>query len=305
MDKLFCLIFAFFSIIIQSQTLEGKVYDSETKQPLEFVNVFFKKTTYGTFTNDKGEFKLDFINENDTLYFSTIGYKIQKFRISDIVSTKEFYLAETKKKLDEIVLLGEKLEYASSKKIKENLKAEETNYFSFQLGTEHCIYIPNNSRIKGKIQSLVLDLKEVKDGTKDCRNCKVDYITDFNIKFYEYDVKNKKPGNEIYSKPIFVELKNKTYSLNIDVEAFNIPFLENGICVGVEVINTKYKKPKLAGAFTAPSINFERIRKSKNEESWVRYRNSGNWNFNSYLGNDNKGKFYDRLKIDLTVKFIN
>ncbi|WP_152378410.1 carboxypeptidase-like regulatory domain-containing protein [Flavobacterium haoranii] len=106
----------FFSTTLQSQTLEGKVYDSETKQPLEFVNVFFKKTTYGTFTNDKGEFKLDFSNENDTLYFSTIGYKIQKFRISDIVSTKEFYLAETKKKLDEIVLLGEKLEYASSKK---------------------------------------------------------------------------------------------------------------------------------------------------------------------------------------------
>lgn len=295
----------FICLTVSSQIIRGTVVDSLQNKPLDFVNVFLKKSTFGTFTDTIGKFEIGCLDSSDSLFISRIGYRTKKYKISEINIEKELRidLTEAVEKLNEIIIVSKKVNYTAEKKIKDHSKKEESNYFSFQFGTEHCVYVSNPSKIRGKLEIISLELNEVKDGTKSCKECKVDYITDFNIKFYEYDEKTKKPGNEIYDKPILIIPQNKSYTLKINLKDLNIPFPDNGICIGVEVINTKYKNPKLAGAITAPSLNFDRIRKPINNESWVRYRNIGNWNFKSFKGRDKKGGFLDRLKIDLSVKF--
>lgn len=304
--KLTYFLILFCSIICNSQTIKGVVKNSYSKEPLEFTNVFIKRSTYGTFTDTLGYFEIDAIDFADSLYFSRIGFKTLKLKVSDlkIYENNEILLEETTETLKEIVISNEKRKYSNIKKIKNEKESNEFNYFSFQFGTEHCVYFANEIKKQGKIESISLDLKQVNDGNKECKECKVDYITDFNIKFYEFDEKTKRPGIEIFSEPILIEPENKTYNFIVDLNKYNILFPENGVCIGIEVINTKYKNPKLAGAFTAPSINFNRIRKRNNNESWIRYRNSGNWKFKSYMGYDFEGKFYDLIKIDLKVKYV-
>ena len=304
--KLTYLFILFSSIICNSQTIKGVVKNSYSKEPLEFTNVFIKRSTYGTFTDTLGYFEIDAFDFADSLYFSRIGFMTQKVKVSDlkIHETNEILLMEMTETLKEIIISNKKREYSNAKRIKNKSESNEINYFSFQFGTEHCVYFANEIKRQGKIESFSIDLKQVKDGNKECKECKVDYITDFNIKFYEFDEKTKKPGIEIFSEPILIETENKTYNFIVDLNKYNILFPENGVCIGIEVINRKYKNPKLAGAFTAPSINFQRIRKPSNNESWIRYRNSGNWKFKSYMGHDSRGKFLDRINIDLKVKYV-
>ena len=304
--KLTYLLILFCSIICNSQTIKGVVKNSYSKEPLEFTNVFIKRSTYGTFTDTLGYFEIDAFDFADSLYFSRIGFKTLKLKVSDlkIHETNEILLMETTETLKEIIISNKKREYSNAKRIKNKSESNEINYFSFQFGTEHCVHFANEIKRQGKIESISLYLKQVKDGNKECKECKVDYITDFNIKFYEFDEKTKKPGIEIFSEPIIIEPENKTYNFILDLNKYNILFPKNGVCIGIEVINRRYKNPKLVGAFTAPSINFQRIRKPSNNESWIRYRNSGNWKFKSYMGHDSGGKFLDRINIDLKVKYV-
>ena len=71
---------------------------------------------------------------------------------------------------------------------------------------------------------------------------------------------------------------NKTYELEIDVSDLNIEFPENGICVGVEIVNTKYKTPLKSMAIMAPRINFTHT--DYKIVSWGRYRNKS-WKVNT------------------------
>jgi len=59
----------------QTKTLNGKVADFETGEPIPFVNIVIKHTTTGTTTDTAGTFSLRFPSLTDTLYFTAIGYK--------------------------------------------------------------------------------------------------------------------------------------------------------------------------------------------------------------------------------------
>ena len=63
-------------------------------------------------------------------------------------------------------------------------------------------------------------------------------MSDFNIKFYEYDSITHLPKAEIYSKNIIVSPKNKSYKMQINLDSLNIKIPKNGICIGLEIINT-------------------------------------------------------------------
>ncbi len=74
-----CLTFSVCAIHAQSNckyTIEGKVYDLQSEEPLAYVKVLIKGTALGTLTDDEGHFEFNNIceKEND-LVFSYIGYK--------------------------------------------------------------------------------------------------------------------------------------------------------------------------------------------------------------------------------------
>ncbi len=80
--KILLLILVFSSISTAQKaykvTIKGKVIDEETKQSLEFVNVFLNNTTIGTITDSNGEFSINNIPfGNYNISFSYIGYKVE------------------------------------------------------------------------------------------------------------------------------------------------------------------------------------------------------------------------------------
>ena len=299
------LLYLFFSLNTFSQQIKGVVFDGETNLPIRYVNVILNKNSYGVYTNNKGEFFLKEIADNDSIYISCIGYATNKIRISDIDSSSNnsFILRKKIVQLNDVIVEGRKKKYTNKKEINNSKRKNKTNYFGFQFGTEHCVFIKNESKNKGKVQSISLDFKKVINSPDFCKDCKVDYITDFSIRFYKYNKRKKIPGDEICDNPIIIYSKNKTSILKIKLDTIYIPFLEDGICIGIETINTQYTNPKKVGAFIAPLINFERVRNMAESEAWIRYRYAGNWEFKSFFVRDRIGKYFDKIKIDVKVKF--
>ncbi len=66
-----------------AETFSGKIIDSETSQPLPFVNIGIKGTYNGTTTNIQGEFSINIPSNPKyrTLVFSCIGYETKEYSI--------------------------------------------------------------------------------------------------------------------------------------------------------------------------------------------------------------------------------
>lgn len=56
-----------------SAQIRGIIYDLESEEPLPYVNVWYRGTTIGTFSNEKGEFQLP-KNDSTIISFSSVGY---------------------------------------------------------------------------------------------------------------------------------------------------------------------------------------------------------------------------------------
>ncbi|EMY3554804.1 carboxypeptidase-like regulatory domain-containing protein [Flavobacterium psychrophilum] len=299
--------FLLFSIITfsYSQNISGIILDSISKKPLELASVTLNKTNRGVYSDAEGKFKISLTNENDYLLISYLGYTTKKVCASNFIKTKEnnsiFYLSSTTERLNEVFVQNKKIEYGWSQSIQS--KRENTRFFGFQFGTENCTYIKNSEHKKGKITAVILDLKKITQYNKDNPKWKLDYISDYNIKFYEIDLQNNRPGAEIYNKDIIVNPENKTRNFKINIDSLNIPFPESGVCVGVEMINTRYKNPKEVFATIGPRINFTENRDANPVMAWSRFRYDKEWKFEPVARiQDRKGRRYNMMIVDLIIK---
>ncbi len=69
-----------FSSLCEAQ-LTGTVVD-ENNEPIPFAAVFYKETTIGTFTNEDGFYKLNYVQGNNVVVFKSIGYKSEEVTIN-------------------------------------------------------------------------------------------------------------------------------------------------------------------------------------------------------------------------------
>ncbi|MEM9859051.1 MAG: serine hydrolase, partial [Bacteroidota bacterium] len=85
--------------------ISGTVYDKETKAPLPFTHVSLIDNKRGTASNVRGEFRLLLPEKynNDSLYFSFVGYYPLKMKVTDLSTNAIIYLEEDKRILDEVV----------------------------------------------------------------------------------------------------------------------------------------------------------------------------------------------------------
>ena len=297
--KFYTFIFLFISANIFAQTFTGRIIDKETDLPIEASTIFCKNSKYTLFSNYKGEFLINLNAEYniEELLISCIGYEDLALKISDYVnirSTVMIQLIPKIEQLEEIVIENNKVEYGWAKTISSKRKPERG--YSFQFGAENVRLVQNPDRKKGKIKKVILSLSKWKSG----KTWKLDYLTAYSIKFYSYDKNNRKPGPEIYNKNLIVEPENKTYDFVIDVDSLNVPFPEDGVCVGVEYVNTKYANPKKVFAVIAPGINFYEEKKFKPVLSWYRYQGESR-EFQTRIYKEGKERYHEPLIIDLIV----
>lgn len=90
---------------LQEQSIQGKVTDLETGEPLPGVNILAKGTSSGTVTDVQGNYRLTVSDEVTTLVFSSIGYTSEEVEIGgrNIVNVA---LAPDVQSLEEVVVVG-------------------------------------------------------------------------------------------------------------------------------------------------------------------------------------------------------
>ncbi|TYQ00361.1 carboxypeptidase-like protein [Tenacibaculum adriaticum] len=101
----FAILLIFVSFSIQAQTtVKGKVVD-EFNNPLPFVNVFIKKTNFGTTTDDEGKFSFKMKKRRGILEISFVGFQTQTLKITPKTKFLNIVLKEENNVLEEVILV--------------------------------------------------------------------------------------------------------------------------------------------------------------------------------------------------------
>ncbi len=109
--KLFfqCIIgFLLFPLIASAQvTIQGKVTDTKTGEPLPAANIFIKNTYKGTITNDQGRYSLNIPSLPADIVFRYIGYKSVHIHLDSTSSGHlDIKLQPTTLQMGEVVVTG-------------------------------------------------------------------------------------------------------------------------------------------------------------------------------------------------------
>ncbi|PKP35413.1 MAG: hypothetical protein CVU00_02325 [Bacteroidetes bacterium HGW-Bacteroidetes-17] len=103
----FLTIFSIYSAKAQLTKIMGKVIDSETKEPIPFVSIYFKGTSIGSISDFNGEYALETMHAGDSLTASSIGYNPQVKEIfKNRFQTVDFELSPNSYTLNEVVIVA-------------------------------------------------------------------------------------------------------------------------------------------------------------------------------------------------------
>ena len=93
-------------IKVSGQIIAGRIIDSETNEPLEYVSIGIVNTNFGTITDTNGYFKFEAkVEELSIVRISMIGYESRKFTVKDLRNNKnEIKLNKTTIELAEIII---------------------------------------------------------------------------------------------------------------------------------------------------------------------------------------------------------
>ncbi len=77
LQRILLFLFLFINILVQAQnySVSGKVIDSETNEPLAFVNIIINDSNYGTCTDIDGKFEIDSSVPIDYIRLTYVGYE--------------------------------------------------------------------------------------------------------------------------------------------------------------------------------------------------------------------------------------
>ena len=93
-------------IKVSGQAIVGRITNSKTNKPLEYVSIGIINTNFGTITDSNGYFKFEAkVEELSIVRISMIGYEPQKFTVKELRNHKnEIKLNETTIELAEVII---------------------------------------------------------------------------------------------------------------------------------------------------------------------------------------------------------
>lgn len=278
------IISIFISLIVYSQEkiISGKVLNFENNEPLAYVNIGIKNKTVGTVSNNNGLFNLtlnDKVTSKDTIIFSYIGFKTEKYLVSELNKIKTPILLQPKNmELDEVVV--------SSKKIK--LKSKKIGRTSKGLGLMHSNFY---SYYEKDVDDRLSKERGMKFNIR--RNC---HIKDLNFNITSNDFKSLKfrvnfykiqdgvPTDLIVQENIIFEIKDNFLGwFTVDLEPYEIYFNEEieDVAVTIQWLESvkENEKSKYFAISTASSPTHTAYFREKAMDSW----NKGGQNLSFYL----------------------
>lgn len=106
--RLSVILFLFVTLHIQSQEVQGVIFDAKTKEPIFGVSVYYDGSSVGTMTDEDGSFRIELPYQNRAvLVVSHLGYVTKKIVNLPSSTTLKIALEEEIESLDEVVLTSD------------------------------------------------------------------------------------------------------------------------------------------------------------------------------------------------------
>lgn len=258
-------LFIFIPSLVMSQQISGIIKDSITSQKLQLANLVFMESFNGTNSNLNGLYSLYLKGHlKDSIKVSYIGYKSKYINLQRFSEDKNYNLdinlSPQENKLEEVIIAVSKVNYKKKYVLSPKKKGNVNSFY--RIGNEVAYLVQNDRRELGRIKSLKLYLRN---------NTQATFIAKFRIKLYSYDKINNMPGENLLKEDLIISPENKTYQFDIDLKDKKIPFLIEGVCVGIELIdeNNTSKKSDKIGPGLRLTYGLDK------EQTWNNYRNRG------------------------------
>lgn len=249
--------------------LKAVIFNSETKEKVQYVNIWVENENIGTTSNENGEFELKF-DGNKTIVFSAIGFETKKIISDSIKNTLDLKPLITQ--LDEVVINSKK---STEEIIIGKFKKSKINFY-FGSGTNPWItarffeYEESYNKTSFLKKIRVLTNSDVADSK-------------FNIRFYDIN-ENGEPDGYIYDENVIGVAKKGKKVTEIDISDLDIKFPKKGFFIAIEwliIESNKYEysytmkdsKKKIEGISYEPMFGTVPVESDKN--SWI--FNQGKW----------------------------
>lgn len=259
------LLFIFIPAIVFSQSISGTIKDSITNEKLQLANITFTMGFSGTNSNLNGDYSLNLKGHlKDSIKVSYVGYKSRYIKLNQFIENKNYNLdinlSSQENKLDEVIIAQNKVNYNKKYVLSEE---KEGNINSFYLIGQEIAYLVKNERQElGRIKSIKIYFRN---------NTNANFIAKYRVKIYSYNKTENIPDENLLKEDIIITPKNKTYQYVLDLKDKKIPFLEDGVCIGLELVDENSTSKK--GDKIGPGLRL--TYGEKNEKTWNNYRNRG------------------------------
>ena len=210
-------------------TIEARVLDAQTKEPIVFANIGFVDRGIGTVSDEQGNFTIIYDEEevgaNDLLQISTIGYETKQIKAADLFTFFEksniVYLEEERYLLDTVILTPEE---------RENRLIGNGNINNKRMG-----YWKDKSGLGGEIATR---LRIRNENTQ---------LLDFNFNILEntadsllvrvnvYDYRNRYPRQNLLNTNIYHVITTKKGKETIPLKPYKI-VVDDDVVISIELI---------------------------------------------------------------------
>lgn len=250
MRLLFFLCILSYSAFAQ-KTIRGKIKDIRGKA-VPLANVFSIKNQKGTVTNEKGEFELQNIYNNDTLKIENISFIPKLIAVKDFKNGNTITLSDSVKSLGDVVVRN----FNAFKKLASlgYSSYEDHGEFKFVPGNQIAVYFKNPNRKEAWLKSVSFNIK-------DFGSCN----TNFRIRLLKVDLQKSMPSTDIITEDIIVfhqDLKKKN---TVNLSDYKIIFPKEGMFVDIEWLPSENNCKK---SFASISANLE----VPTNQIWLNYK---------------------------------
>jgi hypothetical protein len=212
--------------------ITGVVIDAEDNKPVQYVSIGLTGTPNGTVSNTAGLFSITVdnkISNNDTLRFSSIGYKTEAFQIGQLKEKLKdgpltISLKRAINQLQQVTIVSKK---AKIKTVgyQVNSKLFGLGFGSSGVGSQGGVIIPINHP-ETNLESLSFFI--IKNPFT---------LLLFRVNLYE--LVNGKPGDNILNENIFIKIENKqTGKMTFDLTKYNL-YLNKDALITLEWIEAQ------------------------------------------------------------------
>ena len=266
------LLFLFATQMLLSQhTLRGRIVDSNSGVPVDYVNIGIINQAIGTVSQENGSFLLQFeasdLNDKDIVQFSRIGYETLRFSLESLLTKLEedpnIVMKEVLYELEEIIVSN-----IDAKKNRIGYISTSQSLFGFwndslALGGEHA------SKIRIKKSPLKLE------------DLSFNIITSISdsllVRVNLYEIEKGLPGKNISNRNILHTITRKRGRVTIDLSPYNIVVKDHFI-VSLELL--KIYGGEVGIAISASDDGLRSYTRLLSQDRWRRVRRGTTIAFN-------------------------